>query len=116
MQNKEIEDRNRKGKFEGLIIGRSKSQQEIDTQIDQLAEEFQRAEISEEIQELEREGYQYSERLGDFRQGGKMDHPIPQMSDRGEKEKEERPKKKRMGESNPLEVELDLGGGSIRGI
>ena len=30
------------GEFEGLIIGRSKSQQEIDTQIEQLDEEFQK--------------------------------------------------------------------------
>ena len=33
-----------KGESEGLIIGRSKSQQEIDTRIDQLAAEFQKAE------------------------------------------------------------------------
>ena len=37
---KEIES----GEFKGLIIDRSKSQQEIDTHIDQLAEEFQKAE------------------------------------------------------------------------
>ena len=43
-QNIEIEERNRKGEFEGLIIDRSKYQQEIGTQIDQLGSEFQKAE------------------------------------------------------------------------
>ena len=37
-RNIEIEERNRKWGFEWLIIGRSKSQQKIDTQIDQLAD------------------------------------------------------------------------------
>ena len=44
-KNKEIEERNRKrGEFGGLIIDRSKYQQEMDTQIDQLAEDVQKAE------------------------------------------------------------------------
>ena len=69
---KEIE----KGEFEGLIIGRSKSQQEIDTQIDQLAEEFQKTECSGGIPELESDGGQYSEGFGDvFPVSEKLERP-----------------------------------------
>ena len=49
---KEIEE----GGFNGLIMGRSKSQQEIDTRIDRLGDEFRKREISGRIHELEREG------------------------------------------------------------
>ena len=42
--------------FEGLIVGRSKSQQEIDAQIGRLADEFRKKESSDGIQELERDG------------------------------------------------------------
>ena len=42
--------------FGRLIIDREKSQQEIDTQLDQLAEEFQKAECYGVIPELERDG------------------------------------------------------------
>ena len=45
-----------KGDFGGLVVGRSKSQQEIDTRIDQLAEEFQKTKCSEEMPQLESEG------------------------------------------------------------
>ena len=48
-----------------MIVDRSKSQQEIDTQIDQLDEEFQKAECSDGIPELVREGDQYSDGVGD---------------------------------------------------
>ena len=49
-------------------------QREIDTQIDQLD-----GGISEEISELERDGYQYSEGLGDVLPvNEKLDRPIPQ--------------------------------------
>ena len=41
-QNTKIEERNRKREFKGLVVGRSKSLQEIGTQIDRLADEFQK--------------------------------------------------------------------------
>ena len=95
---KEIE----KGEFEGLIIDRPKSQQEIDTQIDQLDGGFQKTECSEEMPELEGDGDRYSEGLGDVLPGNEnMDHPIPQMFEWGGEEKEERPKKKRRGNQIP---------------
>ena len=45
-----------KGEFEGLVVDRSKSQQEIDTQFARSAYEFQKKESSDEIHELERDG------------------------------------------------------------
>ena len=100
-----------------MIIGRSTSQQEIDTRIDQLAEEFQKAECPGEIPELESEGSQYSGGLGVILPGSeKMDRPPPfQIVGVGWEGKEERPKKKRIGRSKPLEVELDLSGEFRRG-
>ena len=44
-----------KGEFKGLGIGRSKTQEEIDPQIDIPAKEFQKIENSDAIQEEERE-------------------------------------------------------------
>ena len=73
---KEIE----KCEFGGLIIDRSKSQQEIDARVDQLAGGFQKTERPEETPELERDGDQYSEGLGDVSPGNaNLDRPIPQM-------------------------------------
>ena len=70
------------------------SQQEIDTQIDQLDGKFQKPECSEEISELARDGDQYSEGLGDVLPGNeKLDHTIPKTFEW--EEKEERPEKKR---------------------
>ena len=87
---KEIE----KVEFEGLIIDRSKSQQVINTRTDQLDEEFQKEESSEEIPELESDGDQYSEGLGDVLPGNeKLDPPHSKMLGWCEKEKEERPKR-----------------------
>ena len=43
---KDLENEVEKGEFEGLSIDRSKSQQEIDTGVDQLDGEFQKAEGS----------------------------------------------------------------------
>ena len=81
------------GEFEGLIIDRSKSQQEIHTQIDQLAVEFQKAEGSEEILELESDGGQYFEAFGDVSPGSeKLGRPHSKMTERGEKEKKNDPK------------------------
>ena len=45
-----------KGECEGLIIGRSAFQQQIDTQIVRSADEFRKKESSDGIQELERDG------------------------------------------------------------
>ena len=51
-----------KGEFRGSIIDRAKSQQGIDTQIDQLDGEFQKkTERSAGMSELERGGYPYSD-------------------------------------------------------
>ena len=57
-QNTKIEERNRKREFKGLVVGRSKSLQEIGTQIDRLADEFQKGKkgSSEEIHDLDRDG------------------------------------------------------------
>ena len=56
---KEIEE----GGFNGLIMGRSKSQQEIDTRIGRLDDEFQNGESPDGIHELEREADQNSDGL-----------------------------------------------------
>ena len=78
-----------------MIIDRPKYQQGGDTQIDQLAEEFQKTECSEETTELERHGGQYSEEMGDVFQGNeKMDRPIPKMYEWDGGEGEERPERK----------------------
>ena len=98
------------GEFEGLIIDRSKSQQEIHTQIDQLAVEFQKAEGSEEILELESDGGQYFEAFGDVSPGSeKLGRPHSKLSEWGGEEKEERAKRREGKEQIHLEVELDLG-------
>ena len=66
--------------FKGSIVDRLKSQHEIDTQIDKLDEEFQPAECSDEIPELESEGGQYSDGLGDLLPGsGKLGRPHSKM-------------------------------------
>ena len=86
-----------------MIIDRSKSQQEIDTRIDQLDGEFQKAERSAEIPELVREGGQYSEGLGDVLTGNeKLDRAHSEMSEwggekRGTAKKEEERKSKAIG-------------------
>ena len=68
------------------------------------------------IPELESERDQYSEGLGEmFPLREKLDRPHSKMSEWGEKEKAERPNKKRRERPNPLEVELDLSGERPRG-
>ena len=52
-------------------MGRAKSQQEIDTQIDRSGDEFRKEESFEEIHELEREGYRDAEELAEMAQGKK---------------------------------------------
>ena len=47
-----------KAGYKEFIIGRSKSQQEIDTQIGRIADEFQKNESPEESYELGSEEYQ----------------------------------------------------------
>ena len=74
---KEIE----KGEFGGLIIDRAKSQQEIDTQIDRLADGFRTKESSDGIHELGRDGSHNSGGLGAIQPEGEYldHHPIPQV-------------------------------------
>ena len=63
------------------------------------------------IPELESEGGQYSDGLGEMLPGSeKLGRHHSKMPDWGEQGKEERPKKKRRERANPLEVELDLSG------
>ena len=50
--------------FEGLIVGRSKSQQEIDAQIGRLADEFRKKESPAGMHELERDGAKKNEFRG----------------------------------------------------
>ena len=90
---------------EGLIIDRSKSQHEIDTQIDQLVGGLQKTECSGGIPELEGDGDQYSEGLGDVLTGNeKLDHPTPQMYARGGEVKEERPIRKEENKQSPWKL------------
>ena len=56
-----------KGEFKGLIIDRSKMQEEIDSQIEVSAKEFQKLESSEGDKEG---GSQFYEGEGDVLQGG----------------------------------------------
>ena len=64
-----------------MIIGGSKSQQEIDTQIDRLGDEFLKQESSDGIHELERGGMSKFRDYGGIWTGGEyMDHhPIPKV-------------------------------------
>ena len=67
-----------------MIIGRSKSQQEIDTQIDRLADEFQKTESADGSHELERDGDRNPAGLGEvFPEEEKMGRPIPKVFGRG---------------------------------
>ena len=91
--------------FNDSVMGRAKSQQAIDTQIDRLAGELQKNESSEEIHELESEGYRDADESESMSQeeGNPVNmesHPIIKAV----KRKEERKK------ATPLEVELDLRG------
>ena len=81
-QNKEIE----KWEFGELIIGRSDSQQGIDTQIDRLAGEFRKNESPDGIHELERDCGRNSGGLGGILPGDEYrgHHPIPHVAGEGE--------------------------------
>ena len=72
------------GEFDGLIIGRSQSQQEIDAQIDRLADEFRKKESPAGTHELERDGAKKtnSAGLGEIWQEGEhLDHlSTPQVA------------------------------------
>ena len=80
-----------------MIVDWSKSQQEIDTQIDRLADEFRKNESSDEIHELERDGGRNSGGSGEMMPGGEyMDHrPIPQVYGQDEQGKRNDPKEKK---------------------
>ena len=79
-----------------MIVGQSKSQQEIDTQIDRVADEFRKGGSSEEIHELGRDGDRNSGGLGDIRRGGWISGSSPRSASSGGgcEGKEERPKRK----------------------
>ena len=87
-----------KREFDGSTIGRSKSQQEIDTRIDRSAAEIQKRESSDGIHELRREGVcRNTDRLGGIWPGGEYPdhHAIPKVAGEDEKDKEARPKEKK---------------------
>ena len=54
--------------FKDFIIGRAKSQHEMDTQIDRMGGEFRKNESSGEIRELGREDYRDAEELAELSQ------------------------------------------------
>ena len=66
-----------------MIIGRSKYQQEIDAQIDRLADEFRKEERSDGIHELSRDGDRNSEGLRGIWSDDEYlcRHPIPKVGE-----------------------------------
>ena len=97
-----------------MIIDRSESQREIDTQIDRLDGEFQKNASAAESHELERAAFQNSGDWGEMLPGHEyMDsHPIPKGVCGVRKKRgttTEKRKQKKRNES--LEVELGLSGG-----
>ena len=85
--------------FKGLTIDRSKSQRDIDSQLDISAEGFQKVGNTKEVPERD----QFSEGDGYVMPGdGNMDHPHSKMLEWGGREKEERPKRKRREKGKPL--------------
>ena len=60
-----------KSEFKDFIIGRTKSQQEIDTPIDRMGGELRKNESSEESHELEREEYRDTAESGELLHGEK---------------------------------------------
>ena len=97
MKIRKLKSESGKRELIGLIIGRSKSQQGIDTGIDRLGDGFRKKEISDEIHELERDGDQnYGGLRGIWPEGGNLDHrPIPQVAGGDGKEIERHKRKKR---------------------
>ena len=82
------------------LIGRN-SKGRIDSQIDILADEFQKVGNSKEIPE----GAQFSDGEGVvLPDDGKMGHPHSKMSEWDGQEKEERPKRKRREKQNPWKL------------
>ena len=103
-------DRNREWGDQRVDYRSGKSQYALDTRIDQSAGKFQKTECSEEIDELGRDGDQYSEGLGNVLPGNEIwVAPFRKRLSGGGGE-EDRPEKKRRATSNPLEVELALSG------
>ena len=86
-----------------FIIGRSKSDQEIENQIDRLAEKFQ---------EIEQNQAQIPEE-NDFQEIEDLEPYSPESDDSAEMEIPpivNYPQKKRRKKAEPLEVKIDLGG------
>ena len=101
------------GDFKVLIIDRSKTKEEIDSQIDVSTKQFQKLESPEGVREGDN---QFSEGEGMFCRGGPLGGPLSGTMEEDDAEKAERPKKKRREKAETLEVELDLSGKSHRGI
>ena len=90
--------------FKDFIFGRPKSQQEMDTQIDRLCDEFRKNESSEEIHALGREEYRDADELAEMPHGGRT--PCKYGSATNYK----RNKKKSREKSIPSGAGLDLSG------
>ena len=95
------------GEFKGFVVDRSKSQQEIETQIDRLADEFRKKASSDEIHEKERDGDQNYGGLGEIAPDDEYmgRRHIPKVAGDDEKEKmigpkEEEEKKQNLSKSN----------------
>ena len=82
-----------------MIIGRSKTQEEIGYKIDVSAKEFQKLESLEEIYE---EDNQFYEVEGGCSSGGeKLDRPHSEMLEEDDAERAELPKRIEWGRQNP---------------
>ena len=105
-ENKELKKEIEKWEREWLIVVRLKPQQGVETQIDRLADEFQKKESSEEIHELERDGDQNSGGSGVMSPDDEyMDHlPIPQVQGGRWEGQEERPPKKKKTKMRKIKI------------
>ena len=99
---KKLKNEIEKGEFKGLIIDRSQYQQDIDTQIDQLDGELQKAGGSAEIPELESAGGQYFVGFGYVSPGREnLDRLHSEKLESDEQEKRNYPKGKTEKDQNP---------------
>ena len=101
-----------RGDLKGFTIDRSKSQQEIDTQVDRLAGEFQVKESFEEIHELERDG---GGNYGGLREMLPVDQyldrpPFRKLRGKMRRKRGTTPKKRRRERAKSLAFEFDLSG------
>ena len=91
-----------RGEFGGLIVDRSKSQQEIDTQTDRLSGEFRKTESSDGIHEFGRDGNRNPEGLGEvFPEEEKLDLTIAQVSGWVGRQKKNDPKEREQKRQSP---------------